>query len=242
MVCTFRVDVLVIAIVVGSTMPTASLAQALSGKINEDYGGVYVQSGPTSVVVGVLQGLLPERANLRNLRILLPQSDSPRKICFDAATFDGTYNATGELNAPPKASGALTIGDPNFSRHFDRVARYAGDELAVGLVVSSDCQLKPSPVIVPATYGGSLGNVYVAISTKPAKDLMATLTSGSNLTYEGVCIPVRSDKTAAFAQVCRFAIDPSRFSKGFAKLRISRKIGNAPRRGDPVTVYIAAAN
>ena len=213
-------------------------AQSLSGRIDENFSGLYKQSAVLGLVVGVYQGQLPGRADLRAVQVLLPPGTAARRVCFSAATFDGVYSASGELDAPAGVAGPQNIGVRGYSQYAGPVGRYAGDELAVGLVVSRDCNLLPAAVFVPATYGGPMDHVQVALNTKPTKALEVTLRSRTNERFLGECKAMETRKTAVFLQVCSFKIKPAAFAQGPGELNVRRKIGNLWRAEEPVSVHL----
>ncbi len=216
-------------------------AQALTGHIEEDFGGIYPQSS-LGIVVGVYQGALPARAQVAQLKVLLSARKSSRHLCFSAATFDGAYTASGELDAPANTAGAVPVTASGYSRFVDRVSRYAGNELAVGLVLSADCKNPVSPEFVPASYGDApLDVLHVALNIRQTSNVQVLLTQPGRKAIEGTCQPMEGKKTAVFMQVCSFAIDLAAVTDEPAQLRVRRKAGSAAWRSEkPVSVRLYA--
>lgn len=212
--------------------PTA----ALEGSVTEDFHGLRPQSA-IGLVVGLVQGPPTTATDLRQLRALLPLSDRPRQICFNATTFDSVYSANGALRAGPGAAGALPIGDRNFSRHAAALRAYAAEEIAVSFVLDDHCDAPTAHAsLVPATFGGPLNQIRVAINTRPPREMSVALTFGDSTTHLGTCRGL-GRRARAFLHVCDFQID--RPIGGKATLRVTRKLGTAPARTDSFDVVVA---
>ncbi len=209
-------------------MALASLARSqgasqLTGQITEEFGGVRGQSAPIGLVVGVIQGPVEGRADLRSLRALMPKRDDASPICFSATTFDSVYSATGSLRAKPGLGGASRIGDPPFPQRNDELRRYPGDELAISLVLSANCDLlREKPLtLVPATFGGPSNIVRVALNTRPPDKLVVTLTSATAATAVASCKALDQRSAKSFHFVCDFKLEPH-FGGGKASLAVTR--------------------
>lgn len=217
-------------------------APGLEGKVVENYGGVFRQSG-TGPFVGVIQGPAPAGPDLVQLRAVVPKDRPARSVCFRATTFDGAYTADASLRAPANAHGPLAIDDKGFSQHVASIKRYASKELAVSFVLSADCDALPEtpPTLLPATFGGSLNAIRVALNTRALVPPVVKLTTSDGVEYQATCQPL-SPRAKAFLHVCDLNIDARR-AGGIARLRVVRKVsGNAPGRSDEVQLYLMGAN
>lgn len=189
------------------------------------------------LVVGLVQGPPTATTDLRQLRALLPPSARPRQVCFNATTFDSVYSASAALRAGPGAAGALPIGDRNFSQHAASLRAYAAEEIAVSFALDDRCDAPTTPAtLVPATFGGPLNLIRVAINTRPPRDMSVALAFDDSTTHLGTCRAL-GRRARAFLHVCDFQID--RPGGGKATLRVTRKLGAAPARTDSFDVVIA---
>lgn len=215
--------------------PTA----ALEGSVTEDFHGMRPQSA-IGLVVGLVQGPPTATIDPRQLRALLPPSARPRHVCFNATTFDSVYSASAALRAGPGAAGALAIGDRNFSRHAANLQAYAAEEIAVSFALDDRCDAPTTrATLVPATFGGPLNLIRVAINTRPPRTMSVALTfdGGTTQTYLGTCRSL-GPRARAFLHVCDLQVD--RAGGGKATLRVTRKLGAAPARTDSFDVVIAS--
>lgn len=208
-----------------STLACAQGAPQLAGQVTEEFGGVRGQSAPGGLVVGVIQGPTAGRADLRPLRALMPQQLESKLVCFRATTFDSVYAANGSLRAQSSAGGVSRIGDPPFPQRNDELRRYTGDELAISLVLSRDCDLLPEKrlTFVPASFGGPSNAIRIALNTRRPERLDVSLTSAASVNSRGQCKELEERSAKSFHYVCDFKLEPP-FGGGKATLAVTRKM------------------
>lgn len=206
----------------------AQVAASLKGVVDEEFGGARKQSAPVGLVVGVTQGTVTGSPNLSKLKALVPAQAAAGLVCFRATTFDSVYLASGSLRAQANAVGASSIDSPPFPKGSGNLARYANDEIAFGFVLSSNCDLLPEKrlTFVPATFLGPMNTVRVALNSRPANPVVASLRPKDGTPVETKCKALDTMSAKSFHYVCDFTLART-FPAGPTALEVTRKLPGA---------------
>lgn len=208
------------------TLLVGAIAQsepnAIQGSLQEDLYDQVEISGAVLVgaSLGVTSNLEPE-----NARVSLPERAGALSVCVNFRTRDGRYRAAFEGEAPPGASGELSLAPSPDWDVSAVLSDYDPIDVAVISTLGDGCNINPQAPISPVRVGaGSI--LTIGINSQRATSSSATLTIGDQ-TLSSECESDPAKRSVTFTALCRFDLQ-ALADRGEASLVINRRTRIGP--------------
>lgn len=211
-------------------------APTLSGDIRETYGDYVRVSG------GVLVGLELEGpagnalVDVTGLTLVTPAGEL--KVCFDAASHDGFYSATGDLDVVNDSARAVLIAKKEQWKLSDKAARYTDDGFAARAALGPDCRLQRAAPLLPVRAAGNqeLSVLVASINSQRAVNVSAVIEDGSGAIHPGSCHALGRESARTFDTVCKFEL--ASIAPGPIEVIVRRLPRSGPTREEAFSAYL----
>jgi len=165
------------------------------------------------------------------LRVALRSPPRTGRLCLGVASRDGGYTAEALYAVGARVSGLAGFEFP--SAHLDMLSRYAGQQVAVLVRDTGDCNATEFGTVLPAMDAPlERGTVLHAYINAPAERSAISLGSvGGRPPLAGTCRPDPGVSSVAFQSICSVTL-PEALAAGTYQLHVTVREGLRPRTVD----------